>query len=669
MPLEKRSRELHLRLLVTGLITAVSAVVAPPIEAAPPDHPGDLPGTTYSGGGPSLTHCVEDAYEPDSFAEPRSLPPGRLESLAVCAGDDDYWRIDVQPGMQLTIRVEFVHADGDVDITLHRASDNGQIDISDGVSNYEAIRYTANVSESLILRVYGYNGVSNQYALELLIDDFSAGCAGDAHEPNDSASQAFAPASGVDAGRICLGDEDWFAVALAAGEGFDFGIDFDRSIGQLAVAVYGAGDLTRPLQNIRPSDDTALAIVEQSSSGGRYFVRVYSPSGEFNAYEYSLARYAPGAGVSGTVTGRVVYEDELRGQDVVIGASPYRDLPARNVLVEVVRVSDERAIATGYTDEAGRYRIPFNHRAGGDAYVRVTARLEAPGYTLRLVDNLEQQRPHQGRSQLLDRLHRAGNEWRADFRFEASGKLGGAFNIVDQLLAGFRFIDRIQPLNDMELTVVWEKGVPQDCASCFSNGVVFLGGGVDDPDEYDDSVILHEFGHYVIRELSHDDSPGGSHNGDRTNPLVAYGEGIATVFSMMVLDSPIYTDTMVHGGQQQDFERADYPEARGTSTGTILGLVSEYLVAAVIWDIYDAGAESHDNLNGGAEAIMRVLLDYMPISPTRDVGYAGADLADFLEGFRTLYPGYTEALDDILARHEFAGGTLPMARPGGIVKN
>jgi hypothetical protein len=158
--------------------------------------------------------------------------------------------------------------------------------------------------------------------------------------------------------------------------------------------------------------------------------------------------------------------------------------------------------------------------------------------------------------------------------------------------------------------------------------------------------------------MSHDDSPGGHHNGDRTDPLVAYGEGIATLFSMMVEQSAIYTDTMTTGGLLQDFERAAFNEVAGTSNGTVTGQVSEYLVVALIWDLLDDGTEPHDGLAVGSEAIMRVLFDYMPTVPSRNQGVPGADLADFIAGFRALYPQHVAALDTMLAFYQFPGGSL-----------
>ncbi len=62
---------------------------------------------------------------------------------------------------------------------------------------------------------------------------------------------------------------------------------------------------------------------------------------------------------------------------------------------------------------------------------------------------------------------------------------------------------------------------------------IVLSGEVDvDTDEYDMSVILHEFGHFVLSAVSRDESLGGAHGyADRLDMRVAFSEGFATAFA------------------------------------------------------------------------------------------------------------------------------------------
>lgn len=613
--------------------------------------------------------CVEDAYEPDSFASPQALNPGRMENLAVCHGNDDYWQVNVEPGMHVTLRIEFNHAMGDVDMTLHHAGNPETIGVSESMADYEELTYTATSSETLVLNVYGYAGASNGYALALFVDDYSVACAGDAFEPNSFQGQAQVPPDGINQARICMGDEDWYAIDLLPGEGFDFGIDYDLDMSALSMGLYTPENPYSPSQVITPSGDSGMVMLQRSETGGRYHVRVFSSGDGFNHYSFSVAKYVPGVEETGTVVGQIQYEDELRGADIIIGAESVRWLPSREIPVELVRQLDDRTIATGYTDEAGNFTIPFVHRAGGEVFVRVSPRLEGPGYELQIVhDEIDWLLQQFDTAPLSTVSADVDGHIRVDLAFTLLDDLGGAFNIADRCLDAFRFVAETAQPDDLDLTIAWERGRPHDCTSCYADSVIYLGGGFDDPDEYDDSVILHEFGHFFIDIMSHDDSPGGDHDGARTDPLVAYGEGIATFFAMAVQGNAIYADTMLAGGMLQDFERAPFSEARGTQNGTLSGLVSEYLVAALIWDLYDGVGEAHDNIEVGAGPVFQVLYEHLPNIGASNQGVPGVDMADFVYGFRILFPEYTDELDRILAHYQFPGGTLVQTGPVGGAK-
>lgn len=158
----------------------------------------------------------------------------------------------------------------------------------------------------------------------------------------------------------------------------------------------------------------------------------------------------------------------------------------------------------------------------------------------------------------------------------ASGTLeGGAFNILDQILKAQEYLRAkttscstsgqptyfagcvpytVAPL----LTVYWAPGV--DPGSYFGiSGASFylmgrsqlylLGGrngdtDFSDMDHFDNSVILHEFGHFLEDQYADSDSPGGSHDGDSIiDPRLAWSEGWANFFQAAALESAVYRDT------------------------------------------------------------------------------------------------------------------------------
>lgn len=86
----------------------------------------------------------------------------------------------------------------------------------------------------------------------------------------------------------------------------------------------------------------------------------------------------------------------------------------------------------------------------------------------------------------------------------------------------------------------------------FQNGqhqLYLLGAQGVDTDEYDRSVVVHEFGHYLQSALSRNDSPGGPHSGDELlDRRVAFSEGWGNAWAGIVSAEPRYADSL---GPQQ----------------------------------------------------------------------------------------------------------------------
>jgi hypothetical protein len=75
-----------------------------------------------------------------------------------------------------------------------------------------------------------------------------------------------------------------------------------------------------------------------------------------------------------------------------------------------------------------------------------------------------------------------------------------------------------------------------------------LGDAAVDTEEFDDHVIVHEWGHYFEDNFARSDSTGGPHGvGDLLDARLAFGEGWATAFSGIALENPVYCDTDIAG--------------------------------------------------------------------------------------------------------------------------
>ena len=163
---------------------------------------------------------------------------------------------------------------------------------------------------------------------------------------------------------------------------------------------------------------------------------------------------------------------------------------------------------------------------------------------------------------------------------KATGDLkGGAFNILDQILNAQDYL-RTQTANcstngnanyfpDCEpfsvapvVYTYWTAGLSPGVYVGSSGGISFylngtsklyILGGVNgntdsaDMDHFDNSVIIHEYGHFIEDTYGRPDSPGGSHNGNSViDPRLAWGEGWANFFQAAVLGVARYRDTYGH---------------------------------------------------------------------------------------------------------------------------
>ena len=114
-------------------------------------------------------------------------------------------------------------------------------------------------------------------------------------------------------------------------------------------------------------------------------------------------------------------------------------------------------------------------------------------------------------------------------------KGGPAFNIFDMGVDGATFVRRVYGSKPPRVTWLWTSGNAGNCddASCYNDDekLISILSIPADRDEYDDTVLLHEYGHFWQAHYSGSDSPGGSHSSaDRVDPLLAFGEGSATFF-------------------------------------------------------------------------------------------------------------------------------------------
>jgi hypothetical protein len=221
----------------------------------------------------------------------------------------------------------------------------------------------------------------------------------------------------------------------------------------------------------------------------------------------------------------------------------------------------------------------------------------------------------------------AGDVYQEVLVTESSGE-AGAFNIFDVLVTAADYVGEVGATPD-HLTAVWQRG-NQDGTyySDFENTMYLLGASSDD-DGYDDTVILHESGHWIEHTLGRSDNPGGFHDGSPADPNLAWSEGFSTYWAMVVNNGPIYVDTNAGGGWSFN---ADTSITRAMGSG-IAQDISEDMVCEILWDLGDAPAADDDVFAGTHVPVVSVEPNYLRIATLRAIGESGVDLVDFLDGF------------------------------------
>jgi hypothetical protein len=105
---------------------------------------------SLTGGGATCT----DALEPNDARNAARTVTGTVTGLKICAGDED-WLKSTAGG---TVRIEFTHADGDLDMAAFDAAGNA-LTVSQGTTGSEQVTIPAGG----FVRVYGYSGAQNTY--------------------------------------------------------------------------------------------------------------------------------------------------------------------------------------------------------------------------------------------------------------------------------------------------------------------------------------------------------------------------------------------------------------------------------------------------------------------------------------------------------------------------
>jgi hypothetical protein len=327
-------------------------------------------------------------------------------------------------------------------------------------------------------------------------------------------------------------------------------------------------------------------------------------------------------GTTFTVYGTVRYEDRPPQTSGALGA--ITTAVARSAQVSVVADQGNTVLATALTADDGSYTLRYTTTAGTMVHIMAVAQSTVPTRPIRVWRANNQVHGFGGTS-----FAAAASTVQDILVTDASGT-SEAFNVLDQAVSAMDVIrNGMGDATPTMLTARWVRGSTN--GTYYSGNSIFLLGASDDDDGYDDTVILHEIGHFVEDTEGRSDSPGGGHDGSPTNPTLAWSEGFSTYFNMAVRGVPHYMDSNSGGGWGYN---ADTSVTRASMAGNLSQNVSEDMISEILWDIGDGGPGDDDQASSSTHLdVLRVQVDYLVSASLRAVGVSGVDLVDFLDGW------------------------------------
>ncbi len=333
-----------------------------------------------------------------------------------------------------------------------------------------------------------------------------------------------------------------------------------------------------------------------------------------------------------TISGQVTFE-KIPGNASGVGLdyAAKADAPARDVLVEAVKASDRTTVsASASTDASGNFSLTVPSNT--NVFLRAKAEMVKTGtsaWHFRVLDNTASNALYaivgtdfnSGVSALQRDLN-APSGWggssytgtRAAAPFAILDTVYQAYNLVlaANATATFPDLDLFWNTNNRpELTAsggfdpaTGAIGTTEFSQAIPANGttaaIYILGDANVDTDEFDASVIAHEWGHYFQSAFSRDDSFGGEHSAnDQLDLRVAFSEGWGDAFSGMATGTSVYQDAMgtgQAGGSCIGLESNSPANCQVTSNP---GWYSELSIAHVLYDFFDSAVDGVDSVNLG----------------------------------------------------------------------
>jgi hypothetical protein len=303
-------------------------------------------------------------------------------------------------------------------------------------------------------------------------------------------------------------------------------------------------------------------------------------------------------------SGTALYRDREFDQNGFTGVEPL--LPIRFADVEVRAEPSGSLLASGATDGNGSFSLSVTDSEVRDVYVRILTRSD---YTSDLL--LKVETGSGGDIYAIASATVFGHDPATNIDFGVltaePGQGGEAFNLYDNGVNGadyIAFLEGARPSSSMY--VWWASDWGRTGSSASSGGI-----GMRDTSGWDDTVFLHEYGHWAVFLYSDTDTPAGPHAlaDCEQDPMLAWDEGHASYFGGAVRRHfgfflpHIYLRTT---GEPGPGHAALYFDMETESQYECSGSTSEVSVYTALWDITD-GPSTQDYTPGQDDPPVDVL--------------------------------------------------------------
>jgi hypothetical protein len=303
-------------------------------------------------------------------------------------------------------------------------------------------------------------------------------------------------------------------------------------------------------------------------------------------------------------------------------ASPVMQ-PSRAVIVRALNSNSQVELAQGRTDANGDYSLSVPRNTS------VTLRVEArsastggsPSWDVRVQNGTSGNTPYAFLDGPFNSASGVARNIDIPTGINASGvatgtRASGPFAALDTVYQGMQLILGVAPQTNFPALII-DWGAQSD-GTFFSGSapqhIALLSNLASDTDEFDQHVVAHEFGHYIEHNFSRADNIGGPHGlGDRLDIRVAFGEGFGYAFAAIVLNNTNARDSYVDNGTHRS--SGFNIDTNPSGDGTVGCWCSESSVWSVLYDFYDSGIESGDQVALGFGPIWSVLTGAQRTTP------------------------------------------------------